>query len=89
MPNIIRPLVYINPLTYTTSIFRYITLNMEKLSTEALIKSGVAFDINGFIVKPYMGFFIILIMLLIFFFLCVKQFSKADFSKVKVFDPHK
>ncbi|MDF2984986.1 MAG: ABC-type polysaccharide/polyol phosphate export system, permease component [Eubacterium sp.] len=88
MPQIIRPLVYINPLTYTTSIFRYITLKMENLSTDALVKAGVAFDLNGFIIKPYFGLAIILTMGLLFFILCVHQFNKADFSQVKTFNPH-
>jgi ABC-2 type transport system permease protein len=89
MPKLLRPFVYLNPLTYTTSIFRYITLKMENLSTDALLKAGVAFDVNGFIIKPYMGLLIILVMGTIFFTLCVLQFNKADFSKVKVFNHHK
>jgi ABC-2 type transport system permease protein len=89
MPKIVRPLVYLNPLTYTTSIFRYISLGMGKFSNSALLKAGVAFNVNGFIILPYMGFLVILLMCFIFFILCVKQFSKADFSQVKVFDPHK
>jgi ABC-2 type transport system permease protein len=88
MSKILLPFVYINPLTYTTSIFRYITLKMGSLSSQELVKAGVAFDVNGFIIMPYMGLIIILLMGLIFFTLCVKQFSKADFSNVKVFNPH-
>lgn len=88
MPAILKPIVYINPLTYTTAIFRYISLNMGSMSSKALLKAGVAFDINGFIIRPYMGLIIILAMFMIFFVLCVKQFNKADFSNVKVFDPH-
>lgn len=86
MPKIIRPLIYLNPLTYTTAIFRYITLKMQSLSAAELLNSGVAFDIYGFVVKPYMGLFVIAAMGLLFFALCVKQFNKADFSQVKVFD---
>lgn len=88
MPKIIQPLVYINPLTYTTSIFRYITLDMKNLTLTALIKSRVAFNIHGFIIRPYAGLFIISIMCAVFFILSVIQFNKADFSNIKVFDPH-
>lgn len=88
MPKILHPFVYLNPLTYTTSIFRYIALKMNTLSTDALVKSGVAFNVQGFIIKPYFGFIIIIAMGLLFFILCVLQFNKADFSKVKVFNPH-
>lgn len=87
MPSIVRPFIYINPLTYTTSIFRYISLNMKSLSTDMLVQQGVAFNVHGFIIKPYVGLIIIAIMLVIFFMLCVSQFNKADFSKVKVFNP--
>ncbi|MBL4937307.1 ABC transporter permease [Clostridium sp. YIM B02515] len=86
MPKILRPFVYINPLTYTTSIFRYITLKMENLTTDTLVQAGVAFNVHGFIIKPYMGLFIILGIGVIFFALCVIQFNKADFSNVKVFN---
>jgi ABC-2 type transport system permease protein len=89
MPKILRPIVYINPLTYTTAIFRYITLKMQNLSTNDLVKAGVAFNIHGFVIHPYLGMIIILIMFFIFFVLSVKQFSKADFSRVKSFNPHK
>lgn len=89
MPKILRPIVYINPLTYTTAIFRYITLKMQNLSTSSLVKAGVAFNIHGFVIHPYLGMIIILIMFFIFFVLSVNQFSKADFSRVKSFNPHK
>ena len=89
MPKIVQPLVFINPLTYTTAIFRFITLKMESLSTEALLKAGVAFDFHGLVISPYMGLFVTVAMGLIFFALCVMQFNKADFSQVKVFHHHK
>jgi ABC-2 type transport system permease protein len=85
MPGFLRPIVYINPLTYTTSIFRYITLKMEGLSSAELVKAGVAFDIHGFIIMPYIGLLIILTICIIFFILCVSQFNNADFSKVKIY----
>jgi len=87
MPKIILPLVYINPLTYTTAIFRYISLKMGGMSSAALVKAGVAFNVNGFIIMPYIGLLIILTMGLLFFILCVRQFNKADFSNVKAFNP--
>jgi ABC-2 type transport system permease protein len=85
MPGFLRPVIYFNPLTYTTAVFRYISLRMEGLSVMALVKAGVAFNIHGFIVLPYLALFIILTMGIIFFMLCVHQFNRADFSKVKVF----
>jgi len=84
LPSFLLPIVYLNPLTYTTSIYRYITLGMENYSNDMLIKEGVAFDIHGFIITPYLGFIIVLIIGIIFFILCVNRFNKADFSEVKV-----
>jgi ABC-2 type transport system permease protein len=85
LPKILLPIVYINPLSYTTAAFRFITLHMENTSTVALVKAGIAFDINGFIITPLMSIFIIVAMCAIFFFLCVNRFNKADFSRVKIF----
>lgn len=84
MPSFLQPVVYINPLTYTTSIFRFITLKMESLPTDALVQSGVAFNINGFTITPYIGLFIIILLGAAFMSLCVNRFNKADFSNVKV-----
>jgi ABC-2 type transport system permease protein len=88
MPRILRPIVYLNPLTYATSAFRYVSLNMGGLSMSALIKSGVAFDIRGFIVTPCLGAALIGVIGAVFMFLCVNQFIRADLSKVKVFRRH-
>lgn len=85
LPNILLPIVYLNPLTYTTAAFRYITLHMEGLSTTALIKAGVAFDIRGFIITPLLSFLFIAVLCALFFVLCVNRFNSADFSRVKAF----
>jgi ABC-2 type transport system permease protein len=85
MPKILAPIVYLNPLTYTTAAFRFVSLHMEKTPVAALVKAGVAFDLHGFIVTPVMSAALILVMGAVFFFLCVNRFSAADFSKVKIF----
>ena len=85
LPKMVAPIVYLNPLTYTTSAFRYVSLHMENQSTAELIASGVAFNINGFIMTPAIGVVLIMAMGAVFFTLCVKKFSDADFSRVKVF----
>lgn len=85
LPQFLLPIVYLNPLTYTTAVFRYVTLEMNHLSTAELIKNGVAFDINGFTVMPALSFAMILVICITFIALSVHQFSKADFSRVKTF----
>ncbi len=85
LPAILRPIVYLNPLTYATSMFRYTALHMESKSVTELVQSGVAFDIHGTILQPYHGALITLAIGSTFFALCVYQFRKADFSRVTVF----
>jgi ABC-2 type transport system permease protein len=85
MPGVLRPIIYLNPLTYMTAAFRYVALKMEGLSANQLVQAGVAFNIHGFIVRPYLGAVLVLVMGAVFFALCVNQFNQADFSRVKVF----
>jgi ABC-2 type transport system permease protein len=85
LPKILVPLVYLDPLTYTTAAFRYISLNRGGLPSETLVKAGIAFNVNGFIITPAISLFIILIMCVIFFTLCVKRFGSTDFPKVRIF----
>jgi ABC-type polysaccharide/polyol phosphate export systems, permease component len=88
MPAFLRPIIYINPLTYITSIFRYITLKLDGTPVSDLVKQGIAYNVHGFIITPALGFFIILLIGLVFFSLCVHKFNKADFSNVKVARHH-
>ena len=85
IPAVLRPIVYLNPLTYATSMFRYAALHMESMTTTELVKAGVAFDIHRFVVQPQHGVLITLAIGATFFALCVRQFRKADFSRVTVF----
>ncbi|MGC9985220.1 MAG: ABC transporter permease [Polyangia bacterium] len=76
LPAILRPIVFLNPLTY---------VHMESMTTPELVKAGVAFDIHGFVAQPRDGVLIILAIGATFFGICVNQFRKADFSRVTVF----
>lgn len=85
LPGILLPFVYLNPLTYTTAAFRFITLHMQGMPTAGLVKAGVAFDVHGFIITPYLSLLFIAAMCALFFVLSVKRFNSADFSRVKTF----
>jgi len=85
LPKILLPFVYMNPLTYTTAAFRFITLHMEGTPVSGLVKAGVAFDINGFVITPLLSFLFIGVLCAVFFVLCVNRFNSADFSRVKIF----
>ena len=85
LPKILLPLVYLNPLTYATAAFRFITLHLEGTPVSGLLKAGVAFDVNGFIITPLLSFLFIGVLCAVFFVLCVNRFNSADFSRVKIF----
>jgi len=85
LPKILLPIAYLNPMTYATAAFRYISLQMESMPTAAVVKAGVAFSINGFVITPMLSALVIFLMCVIFVSLCVKRFNSADFSRVKVF----
>jgi len=84
LPKFLMPIIYINPLTYVTSVFRYVTMKMWNVPTAQLIKEGVAFNVHGFIIMPQLGFLFIILMGFLFFGLSVRKFSKADFSTIRV-----
>lgn len=84
MLGFLLPVVYLNPLTYVTSIFRYIALGAYKMSSAELVREGMAFNIYGFIITPVMGLMITVLIGTVFFALSVGKFNQADFSTVKV-----
>lgn len=82
LPNSLKLIAYINPMTYATAFFRMIVLEKTDLSTTELVKEGLAIDINGFIVTPTMSFAIIIAIGLVFLILSTNSFVKTDFSRV-------
>ena len=84
MPKFLLPIVYLNPLTYVTSIFRYITIGIGSISINEQIKQGIAFLIHGIVITPFIGLGIIMLIGAFFVQLCIRKFNQADFSTVKV-----
>ncbi|MBB6215881.1 ABC-2 type transport system permease protein [Anaerosolibacter carboniphilus] len=82
LPNSLKYVAYANPMTYATAFFRMIALEKTNLSTGELVKEGLAININGFIVTPFMSFIIIVAIGLIFLILSTKSFIKTDFSRI-------
>lgn len=82
LPNGLKYFAYINPMTYATAFFRMIVLEKTGLSNQQLVKEGLAIDINGFIVTPFMSFVIIIGIGLIFLTLSTISFINTDFSKI-------
>lgn len=84
IPGFLLPIVYLNPLTYTTSIFRYVALGAHTQTTEELVRQGIAFDLGGFVITPLIGLVITILICAFFFVLCVRKFNRADFSTINV-----
>jgi len=82
LPDALKYVAYINPMTYATAFFRMVVLEKTNLSTAELVKQGLAIDINGFIVTPIMSFAIIVAIGLLFLILATNSFVKTDFSRV-------
>ena len=53
LPNTLKIIAYINPMTYATAFFRMIVLEKTGLSAEQLVNEGLAIEINGFIITPF------------------------------------
>lgn len=82
LPNALKYVAYINPMTYATALFRMIVLEKTDLSTAELVKEGLAVDIHGFVVTPVMSFIIIISVGLIFLVLSTNSFVRTDFSRL-------
>lgn len=82
LPNTLKYVAYFNPMTYATAFFRMIVLEKTNLSPVELAQEGLAIDINGFIVTPFMSLAIILTIGLIFLTLSTLSFVNTDFSRI-------
>lgn len=82
LPTSLKYIAYFNPMTYATAFFRMVVLEKTNLSSAELAQEGLAIDINGFIVTPFMSFTIIVGIGLIFLLLSTNSFIKTDFSRI-------
>jgi len=82
LPELLRNVAYLNPMTYATAFFRMIVLEKTNRPIDELVKEGLAIDIHGFIVTPVMSFAIFILIGVIFLFLSTRSFVKTDFSRI-------
>lgn len=82
LPDTLRYVAYVNPMTYATAFFRMLVLERTNLSLEQLVNEGLAIDINGFIVTPFMTLGIILAIGFVFLLLSTNSFVRTDFSRL-------
>jgi ABC-2 type transport system permease protein len=81
LPEALKFVAYLNPMTYTTAFFRAVILEQMGQTTEQLIQSQIAFKFGDFVVTPWVSFGMILVFCVLFLFLSTMVFSKVDFSK--------
>lgn len=82
LPDSLRVIAYFNPMTYATAFFRMIVQEKTHLLPAQLVQEGLAIEINGFIVTPFMSFMIIALIGVVFLFLSTRSFVKTDFSRL-------
>lgn len=82
LPDVLRFIAYFNPMTYTTAIFRTIMLEKGGLTQAEWVELGLAFDLNGFIITPWMSGVIMITFGMLFIFLSTNAFVQADFNKI-------
>lgn len=82
LPNTLKYVAFINPMTYATAFFRMIVLEKTNLSTADLVNEGLAININGFIVTPVISFIIIALIGAVFLILATNSFVRTDFSRL-------
>lgn len=82
LPETLRFIAYINPMTYATAFFRMIVLEKTGLSAEQLVAEGLAIEIGDFIITPFLSCMIILLIGFVFLILATRSFVKTDFSRL-------
>jgi ABC-2 type transport system permease protein len=82
LPKLLAYIAFINPMTYTTALFRTVILEKTNLSTTQLLAEGLAIDINGFIVTPIISLFVVIAFGIVFLILSTYSFISTDFSRI-------
>ncbi|MCY6482922.1 ABC transporter permease [Clostridium aestuarii] len=80
LPNWIRPVVYINPVTYAVSAFRNISINTTNIPNVVLEKMGLVLKIGDFKVTPVVSISIMLIIGLVFLLLAIRAFKRTSIT---------
>jgi ABC-2 type transport system permease protein len=81
LPNWVRIIARLNPLTYMVAVFRAVSLDMWHYPTEAQLWMDLAFDWGGTIISPTTSLIIVLIFGVVAATLALLAFMKADFAK--------
>lgn len=81
LPNWIRFFVYINPVTYAVSAFRYLAIDTTNIPEAILEKMGIVLKIFGVTVTPVISISLILLIGFVFLVLAVLAFEKVNITQ--------
>lgn len=82
LPDSLRFVAYLNPMTYATAFFRMVALEKTGLPVSALLNEGLVVSIGGFVITPFLTFVIVVGIGLMFLALATLSFIKTDFSRL-------
>ncbi len=81
LPVWLRPVVYINPVTYAVSAFRNIAIDTSGIPDAILSKMGLVLTFGDFTVTPIISIAVLLAIGCIFLFLAVKAFKRVSITQ--------
>ena len=85
LPSWLKPIVYINPVTYAVSAFRNISIDTTNIPTKVLERMGLLLTFGDFKVTPFVSIGLLLAIGAVFLFLAVNAFKKVSITnKVKL-----
>lgn len=82
LPEALKYVAYLNPMTYTTAFFRTIILEKTSLTNAELVKEQLAFQIGNFVITPLMSMIITIAFGVVLVSLSAFVFTKVDFSRI-------
>ena len=80
LPTWLRPVVYINPVTYAVSAFRNISVDTSGIPDEILERMGLLLTYGDFKVTPIVSIAVLLVIGLIFLVLAVQAFKSVSIT---------
>lgn len=82
LPDILKYISYINPMTYAVAFFRAIALEKMDLPIATLLEQELVIQIGNFTVTPLISMIILAVFGLLFLILSTSAFVNLDFSRI-------
>jgi ABC-2 type transport system permease protein len=82
LPTEMQWVAYFNPMTYAVVLFRVISLGKLGVSDADLAAEGLAIEIGGLVIGPFIAAVILAVFGILFLILSTVSFLRTDFSKM-------